>query len=252
MKIGIYGGTFNPPHLGHLTAAAAVIATLKLDKLLLIPASIPPHKDLPAGSATAEQRLEMTRMAGEQLGLGSKVETLDMEVRRAGKSFTSDTLAELKAQFPEDELWLLMGTDMFLSFEKWYSPEVIAKEATLVVAHRAEDDRSALEEQARRLRERFGAKVVWLENAFLPYSSTSVRAMLAFGCGKDYLAPMVYEEICRRRLYYVGHDLKNLPFEELSRVSLSLHNPKRVPHAQGCSRTAETLAKRFGAELRSR
>ena len=70
MKIGIYGGTFNPPHLGHLTAAAAVIATLKLDKLLLIPASIPPHKALPAGSATAEQRLEMTRLAGEQLGLG--------------------------------------------------------------------------------------------------------------------------------------------------------------------------------------
>ena len=58
MKIGIYGGTFNPPHLGHLTAAAAVIATLKLDKLLLIPASIPPHKALPAGSPTAEQRLE--------------------------------------------------------------------------------------------------------------------------------------------------------------------------------------------------
>ena len=70
MKIGIYGGTFNPPHLGHLTAAAAVIATLKLDKLLLIPASIPPHKDLPAGSATAEQRLEMTRMAGEHLVRG--------------------------------------------------------------------------------------------------------------------------------------------------------------------------------------
>ena len=66
MKIGIYGGTFNPPHLGHLTAAAAVIATLKLDKLLLIPASIPPHKDLPAGSATAEQRLEMPcRGAGD-------------------------------------------------------------------------------------------------------------------------------------------------------------------------------------------
>ena len=68
MKIGIYGGTFNPPHLGHLTAAAAVIATLKLDKLLLIPASIPPPKDLPAGSATAEQRLEMTRMAGGAAG----------------------------------------------------------------------------------------------------------------------------------------------------------------------------------------
>ena len=140
MKIGIYGGTFNPPHLGHLTAAAAVIATLKLDKLLLIPASIPPHKDLPAGSATAEQRLEMTRMAGEQLGLGSKVETLDMEVRRAGKSFTSDTLAELKAQFPEDELWLLMGTDMFLSFETWHEPEKIASLAGIAAFGRTEAD----------------------------------------------------------------------------------------------------------------
>ena len=140
MKIGIYGGTFNPPHLGHLTAAAAVIATLKLDKLLLIPASIPPHKDLPAGSATAEQRLEMTRMAGEQLGLGSKVETLDMEVRRAGKSFTSDTLAELKAQFPEDELWLLMGTDMFLSFETWHEPEKIASLAGIAAFGRTKAD----------------------------------------------------------------------------------------------------------------
>ena len=140
MKIGIYGGTFNPPHLGHLTAAAAVIATLKLDKLLLIPASIPPHKDLPAGSATAEQRLEMTRMAGEQLGLGGKVETLDMEVRRAGKSFTSDTLAELKAQFPEDELWLLMGTDMFLSFETWHEPEKIASLAGIAAFGRTKAD----------------------------------------------------------------------------------------------------------------
>ena len=140
MKIGIYGGTFNPPHLGHLTAAAAVIATLKLDKLLLIPASIPPHKDLPAGSATAEQRLEMTRMAGEHLGLGSKVETLDMEVRRAGKSFTSDTLAELKAQFPEDELWLLMGTDMFLSFETWHEPEKIASLAGIAAFGRTKAD----------------------------------------------------------------------------------------------------------------
>ena len=98
MKIGIYGGTFNPPHLGHLTAAAAVFSMLKLDKLLLIPASIPPHKDLPAGSPTAEQRLEMTRLAGEQLGLGDRVETLDMELHRQGKSYTSDTLAELKAR----------------------------------------------------------------------------------------------------------------------------------------------------------
>ena len=140
MKIGIYGGTFNPPHLGHLTAAAAVFSMLKLDKLLLIPASIPPHKDLPAGSPTAEQRLEMTRLAGEQLGLGDRVETLDMELHRQGKSYTSDTLAELKARYPEDELWLLMGTDMFLSFHTWHEPEKIASMAGIAAFGRTEED----------------------------------------------------------------------------------------------------------------
>lgn len=72
MKIGIYGGTFNPPHLGHLTAAAAVVSMLKLDKLLLIPASIPPHKALPEGSSTAEQRLEMTAWRGNSWALAAR------------------------------------------------------------------------------------------------------------------------------------------------------------------------------------
>ena len=140
LKIGIYGGTFNPPHLGHLTAAAAVFSLLKLDKLYLIPASIPPHKDLPQGSPTAEERLEMTRLAGEQLGLGDRVETLDMELRRQGKSYTADTLAQLKAQHPADELWLLMGTDMFLSLQSWHQPEEIFALAGIAAFGRTEED----------------------------------------------------------------------------------------------------------------
>ena len=190
MKIGIYGGTFNPPHLGHLTAAAAVIATLKLDKLLLIPASIPPHKDLPAGSATAEQRLEMTRMAGEHLGLGSKVETLDMEVRRAGKSFTSDTLAELKAQFPEDELWLLMGTDMFLSFETWHEPEKIASLAGIAAFGRTKAD---MEPQFSAQRDKLyrlypDARIFTLTvPGVIDISSTELRERLASGTGENLL-----------------------------------------------------------------
>ena len=111
MKIGIYGGTFNPPHLGHITAARTVFELLKLDQLLLIPAGMPPHKDLPAGSPTPDQRLEMTRLAGEQIGLGDRVQVLDMELRREGRSFTSDTLRQLREEHPDDELWLLMGTD---------------------------------------------------------------------------------------------------------------------------------------------
>ena len=84
MKIGVYGGTFNPPHLGHVTAARAVFELLKLDLLLLVPDREPPHKALPAGSPTPEQRLEMTRLAGEQLGLGDRVQVLDLELKRDG------------------------------------------------------------------------------------------------------------------------------------------------------------------------
>ena len=112
MRIGVYGGTFNPIHRGHLTAARAAADALGLEKVLLIPDNLPPHKALPAGSATGEDRLEMCRLtAGEVPGM----EVLDLELRRSGPSYTSDTLAELHAQYPDDELWLLVGSDMCLS-----------------------------------------------------------------------------------------------------------------------------------------
>ena len=203
MKIGIYGGTFNPPHLGHLTAAAAVIATLKLDKLLLIPASIPPHKDLPAGSATAEQRLEMTRMAGEQLGLGSKVETLDMEVRRAGKSFTSDTLAELKAQFPEDELWLLMGTDMFLSFETWHEPQKICQNCVIVAAVRDHVSAEHFKEQIEYLTQKYQVDIRILATPNIDVSSHEIREWIrkANTSLKYYVPDKVISYIKEKNLY---------------------------------------------------
>ena len=244
MKIGIYGGTFNPPHLGHLTAAAAVIATLKLDKLLLIPASIPPHKDLPAGSATAEQRLEMTRMAGEQLGLGSKVETLDMEVRRAGKSFTSDTLAELKAQFPEDELWLLMGTDMFLSFETWHEPEKIASLAGIAAFGRTKAD---MEPQFSAQRDKLyrlypDARIFTLTvPGVIDISSTELREQLASGTGENLLPPAVYGYILRNHLYGTDVNLKSLTLSQLRPVALSYLKYKRIPHVLGTEQEAIRL-----------
>jgi nicotinate-nucleotide adenylyltransferase len=252
LKIGIYGGTFNPPHLGHLTAAAAVIATLKLDKLLLIPASIPPHKDLPADSATAEQRLEMTRMAGEQLGLGSKVETLDMEVRRAGKSFTSDTLAELKAQFPEDELWLLMGTDMFLSFETWHEPEKIASLAGIAAFGRTKAD---MEPQFSAQRDKLyrlypDARIFTLTvPGVIDISSTERRERLASGTGENLLPPAVYGYILRNRLYGTDVNLKDLTLSQLRPVALSYLKYKRIPHVLGTEQEAIRLATRYGADV---
>ena len=252
MKIGVYGGTFNPPHLGHLTAARAVYELLGLDLLLLIPAGLPPHKELPAGSPTPEQRLEMTRLAGEQLGLGDKVRTLDIELERDGRSFTSDTLAQLKAQYPDSELWLLMGTDMFLTLQAWHEPEKILSLAGIAAFGRTEEDTEEL----------FSAQREYLYKTYpqariftltipgvIDVSSTELREKLAKGEGGNLLAPAVYGYILRERLYNTGADLKRLPISLLRPVALSYLKHKRIPHVLGTEQEAIRLAERYGADV---
>ncbi len=245
-RVGIFGGSFNPPHLGHMLAVREFQKKLGLDLVLLIPASIPPHKELSSNSPDAKARLEMTRLAAQDI---ENTQVLDIELTRHGASYTADTLRELRVRYPNDELFLMMGTDTFFSFEKWYHPERITQIATLAVVHRNADSTQQLADCALRLREKFGARIEMVENEYLPHSSTSVRAMLAFGCADEYLAPQVVEYIKNNRLYYVGEDLKRLPFERLREVSLSLHAAKRVRHVIGCSQTAEDLAKFYGEDL---
>lgn len=112
-RIGIYGGSFNPPHLGHIFAARKARQLLGLDKILLIPAAIPPHKAVAEGSPDGETRFALTQLAiaGE-----TGMEVSRIELDRPGPSYTVDTLRKLRECYPQDELYLLMGTDMFLSF----------------------------------------------------------------------------------------------------------------------------------------
>ena len=252
MKIGVYGGTFNPPHLGHLTAARAVFELLGLDLLLLIPAGLPPHKELPAGSPTAEQRLEMTRLAGEQLGLGDKVRTLDIELERGGRSFTSDTLAQLKAQYPDSELWLLMGTDMFLTLQAWHEPEKILSLAGIAAFGRTEEDTEELfSAQRNYLYQTYPqARIFTLTiPGVIDVSSTELREKLAKGEGGNLLAPAVYGYILREGLYNTGADLKRLPISRLRPVALSYLKHKRIPHVLGTEQEAIRLAERYGADV---
>ena len=165
-RIGIFGGSFHPPHLGHILAAREFQRKLALDTLLLIPAGVPPHKTI--GQIDPKHRLEMTRLAAQEL---ENTQVLDIELRREGRSYTADTVEALRQQYPDDELFLLMGTDMFYTFDKWYQPERIVKEVTLAVVHRDRDKKEELLRYAAILEERLGAKIVWVENQFLPYSS---------------------------------------------------------------------------------
>ena len=252
MKIGVYGGTFNPPHLGHVTAARAVFELLKLDLLLLVPDGQPPHKMLPPGSPTPEQRLEMTRLAGEQLGLGERVRTLDLELKREGRSYTAETLRQLHQQYPEDELWLLMGTDMFLTLQAWREPGEILSLAGIAAFGRTEEDTEELFSVQRDYLYRTypQARIFTLTiPGVVDVSSTELRTMLARGEGGNLLPPAVYGCILREGLYDTRADLKHLPLRTLRPVALSYLKHKRIPHVLGTEQEAIRLAERYGADV---
>lgn len=247
-KIGVYGGSFNPPHLGHGLAVREMCRVLGLDRVFLIPAAEPPHKVLAAGSPDPQTRLEMLRLMFQDV---ENVEINDLELRREGPSYTADTIDALHRRFPEDQLYLLMGTDMFLSFENWYHPEEICRYANLVVVHRSADNEAVVDQMkklAKELHKRFHTEVTILDNQFIAASSTEVRRMLRFHCAETYLDSRVLAYIEQKGLYGVGEDWTNLPFETLRKASLSLHDPKRVPHVIGCCETCARLARRWGAD----
>ncbi len=248
MKIGVYGGTFNPIHRGHMEAARFAIEYLGLEKLYLIPAGIPPHKQLGQDAPAPEQRLEMVGLAAADIG--PQVQASGMELERKGRSYTLDTLRELKKHLAKDQLYLLMGADMFLTFQNWREPEKIAALCTICAFGRSQADTAELfAVQRDYLARAFGAEVMALS---LPHitdiSSTQLRERLRLGEGREFLAPAVYGYILRKGLYSVPADLKNLPLEDLRCAALSMLKPSRVPHVLGTEEEAAALARRWGAD----
>lgn len=247
-RIGIYGGTFNPPHAGHGYAAGQAVRKLSLDRLLLVPASIPPHKSMPEGTPRAEVRLDLVRLAARQI---PRAEACDLELRRPGKSYTADTVLELRRQYPDDDLILLMGTDMLLSFLQWYRPDSICRNAALAVLYRGGEKRAVLdmaERQAEQIRSQLGGRVTFVENDALAISSTDVRRMLTFQCASTLLPAGVMDRIQEMGLYGVNRGLRGLPLSELERTACALLDPKRVNHVLGCRDTAVRLARRYDAD----
>ncbi len=195
MRTGILGGTFNPPHLGHLHAAQLAHDALKLDRVLFIPTNIPPHKTLPENTASPKARCEMVRL----LTADTPWAQLDtIEIDRGGASYTVDTLRALHER-GEDDLHLIIGTDMLLSFDKiWRAPDEIARLAALSVCARENEDWDALERKAELLRETLGATVELVRGDSLTISSTELRQ------GGDlhrFTAPAVADYIEREHLY---------------------------------------------------
>lgn len=247
MRIGIFGGTFNPPHNGHVTLARAAAEQLALDRLLIMPACVPPHKPLP-DRVTPQQRYAMAELMAAPVGRCAQAS--DIELHRTGKSYTSDTLQTLHEQYPDAELWLLMGSDMFLSLHTWHEPEVICALAHIAAFSRVEEDiRAAMERQKQTLEQQYRAEVALLNNPqLIELSSTDVRAALAAGRGSELVPEAVWGYIRREHLYGTQADLKHLTVEELRPIAMSYLKPKRMPHVLGTAEEAARLARRHGAD----
>ncbi len=242
-RIGIYGGTFNPPHTGHIRGASYAIEALELERLLLIPSCISPHKTLPDHSPTPEQRAQMVKIAA-----GEKMEVSDIELRRGGTSYTYETVEQIAAQHPDHELVLLMGTDMFLSFLTWMQPQRILQKASLGVLYRGDKDELEEIEAQKKSLEAQGAKVYLVKNPITAISSTQLRRMLIFQCADSFLPEGVASYVRENGFYGTEKDYQNLPIEELEQVAVSLVKPNRVAHILGCRDTAAELARRWGAD----
>ena len=243
-RIGIYGGTFNPPHIGHLRGAAQAITALGLSKLILIPDRIAPHKQIPSGSPTPEQRLEMLQIAASHY---EKMEVSDIELRREGPSYSYITVQQIHEAYPDAKLFLLMGTDMFTSFLTWRNPEEIMKYASLAVMSRGDRGEAEAIEAQKKTIEAMGYEAEVVENHVTAISSTQLRRLLAFRCAGEFLPEGVLDYIREKRLYDTRASWKNLPMEDLEKVVISLLNPNRVNHVLGCRDTAVDLARRWGA-----
>ena len=244
-RIGIFGGTFNPPHTGHIRAAVRGAEALGLDKVLLIPARQVPGKQIPEGSPTPEQRLEMVRLAAAAC---PKLEISDLEIRAPGNSYTWQTLRTLRERYPGAELTLMVGSDRLLSLPKWKQAEEIVKTAAIAVLPRGGKQEKNLLLPGIAALEEMGAKVTVAETVPCEISSTQLRRLLAFRCASEFLDPAVEDYIVKNGLYHSASDWKQLPMDRLEQVVIGLLNPNRVRHVLGCRDTAVELAKRWGAD----
>ena len=244
-RIGIYGGTFNPPHIGHVRAAEFALQAMELDRLLVIPSCISPHKQIPEGSPTPEQRLQMVQAAFSGM---ENVQVSDLELRRGGSSYTYETVEQVRELYPNDEILLFMGTDMFLSFDTWRNPESILKNAALAVFYRGDQEEKQRIEEKKVFFEQRRAKVYLVKNPVTEISSTQLRRLLVFGCAKPFLTPKVLTYIRENRFYGSEKNYRNLSMDDLEQTVVSLLKPNRVAHVLGCRQTAKEMAELYGAD----
>jgi nicotinate-nucleotide adenylyltransferase len=198
-RLGILGGAFNPPHIGHLVCAQEALLQLRLDKVLFVPVGEAPHRAI-EDDPGAEARLELVEraIADDERFTSSRV-----ELDRDGPSYTSDTLRELRSRGPEDELFLILGGDQAAALAKWHQPEEVLSLASVAVVERVSWTRNAIGIKIARLKG--SERVRYLDMPLIQVSSSAVRRRVAGGLPIRYLVPdRVARYIETNQLYGAG------------------------------------------------
>ena len=232
MKIAIFGGSFDPVHAEHVSIARAAREKLGADRVVVVPAFLPPHK-AERHLAPAAARLEMARLAFAGI---PGCEVSPYEINAGGTSYTVRTLRRFRALYPQDELFLLVGADMLRDFYTWKQPEDILSMATLVACGR-EGDPADFKKEQKRFTARFGVPFLPLGYTGAAVSSTEVRVLCAFGEDARGLLPAeVADYIDANELYRVGP----------VRAALGYLTPARRKHSLRVALTAAGRAAQVG------
>jgi nicotinate-nucleotide adenylyltransferase len=199
LRIGILGGAFNPPHIGHLVCAQEALVQLKLDRVAFMPVGVAPHREIEHDPG-AEARFEMAELA---LAGDDRFEVSRMEVDKETPAYTSETLATLHEESPDDELFLILGGDQAAALGSWHEPEKVLELATVVVFERFSWGRNAIGIKIGRLP---GARNVrYLDMPLIQVSSSAIRRRVREGVPIRYLVPdRVVEYIASNDLYGAG------------------------------------------------
>lgn len=198
MKTGVFGGTFNPVHKGHIMLAEYCMDSVGLDRIIMIPTAVPPHK-ISNNLASENDRLNMCKLAcrGKENFFVS-----DIEIKRQGKSYTYETLTQLKEIYPDDHLYTIMGADMFLTLNRWKNPEIIFEKSSIITIPRDEENKHELENFYNKVLKAMGASSVILPNPVMSVSSTFIRENLDnFNLISDMLDKGVFDYIIKNNLY---------------------------------------------------
>jgi nicotinate-nucleotide adenylyltransferase len=199
LRVGILGGAFNPPHIGHLICAQESLVQLQLDRVVFVPVGDAPHRTLDEDPG-AEARLEMVELA---IADDERFSASRMEIDREGPSYTSDTLAQLRAESPDDELFLILGGDQAAALASWHEPDKVLERATLAVFERMSWSRSAIAIKIGRLP---GAqRVRYLDMPLIQVSSSAIRRRVREALPIRYLVPDRVVDYITTNELYGGH-----------------------------------------------